>query len=74
MTTGGSRIRALPVTSGVAALSLLVDLQRALDGSGPPVAPHAASSPVQPIPDDVDDLPAGLALTIGTSGSSGRPK
>jgi o-succinylbenzoate---CoA ligase len=52
----------------------MVDLQRALTGSGPAVAPHAANSPPQPITDDVVDLPHGLALVIGTSGSTGRPK
>ena len=55
-------------------LSVLDDLQRALNGSGPAVAPHAVDSPPQPIPEDVHGLPPGLALTIGTSGSSGRPK
>jgi o-succinylbenzoate---CoA ligase len=73
-TTSAPRLRALPVPSGVAALSVLVDLRSALDGSGPAVAPHALNSPPQPIPDDVDDLPPGLTLTIGTSGSTGRPK
>ena len=70
----GPRLRALPVPSGVGALSVLPDLRRALDGSGPAVAPHALHSPPPPIPDDVGDLPPGLALTIGTSGSTGRPK
>jgi O-succinylbenzoic acid--CoA ligase len=65
---------ALPVPSGVAALSALEDLQRALDGSGPALAPHAVNSPPPLIPDDLGDLPAGLALTMGTSGSTGRPK
>jgi o-succinylbenzoate---CoA ligase len=70
----GSRLRALPVPSGVAAPSVLADLQRALDGTGPAVAPHALHSPPPPIPDDVTHLPQDLALTIGTSGSTGRPK
>ena len=70
----GPRLRALPVPSGVAALSVLVDLQRALDGSGPALAPHLLNGPPQPIPDDVGHLPEGLALTIGTSGTTGRPK
>ncbi|HEX7538176.1 MAG TPA: o-succinylbenzoate--CoA ligase [Dermatophilaceae bacterium] len=70
----GPRLRALPVPSGVAALSALEDLQRALDGTGPALAPHAMSSPPPPIPEDLGDLPAGLALTMGTSGSTGRPK
>lgn len=68
------RLRALPVPSGVAALSILEDLRRALDGSGPAVAPHPLNGPPQPVPEDVTHLPEGLALTIGTSGSTGRPK
>jgi O-succinylbenzoic acid--CoA ligase len=74
----GPRLRALPVPSGKAALDVLADLQKALDGSGPPLAPHASTRPPQPVPDDVSslsqDLPQDLALTIATSGSSGRPK
>ena len=62
----------------MAVLDLLADLQKALDGSGPPVAPHASNKPPQPVPDDVGnlppDLPQDLAFTIATSGSSGRPK
>jgi len=38
------------------------------------VAPHAVSSPPQRVPDTLADLPEGLALTIGTSGSTRRPK
>src|SRR5450631_2503821 len=60
--------------SGVAALGVIEDLRSALEGSGPPVAPHAANHPAQPIPDEPIDLPADLSLTIGTSGSTGRPK
>jgi o-succinylbenzoate---CoA ligase len=67
-------LHALSVPSGVAALSVLGDLRRALAGAGPAVAPHAANSPPQRVPDTLDDLPEGLALTIGTSGSTGRPK
>jgi len=70
----GPLLRALPVPSGMAALEVLADLRRALDGSGPPVAPHASTKPPQPVPDDVGNLPQDLALTIATSGSSGRPK
>ncbi len=65
---------ALSVPSGVAALNVLADLQKALDGSGPAVAPHAASHPARSFPDHLGDLPPGLALTIGTSGSTGHPK
>ena len=70
----GPHVRALPVPAGVAALGVLMDLQKALDGSGPALAPHAVNSPPPPIPDGVSQLPPGLALTIGTSGSTGRPK
>jgi O-succinylbenzoic acid--CoA ligase len=65
---------ALPVPSGVAALSVLAHLEEALDGSGPAVAPHAVNGSPPTIPDDLSDLPPGLALTIGTSGSTGNPK
>ena len=67
-------MRALSVPSGVAALSVVAHLKNALDGSGPAVAPHAVNSPPPTIPDDLGDLPPGLALTIGTSGSTGNPK
>lgn len=70
----GLRLRALPVASGVAALAILDDLQNALDGTGPAVAPHPLNGPPQPIPNDVRHLPEGLALTIRTSGSTGAPK
>lgn len=53
---------------------MLGDLQRALDGSGPAVAPHAAHDPPPTVPNHAADLPEGLALTIGTSGSTGLPK
>ena len=70
----GSRLRALPVPTGVAALSVLAGLQGALDGTGPALAPHALDGPPPPIPDDVSHLPQDIALAIGTSGSTGRPK
>lgn len=70
----GLRLRALSVPSGPAALGVLRDLQRALDGSGPAVAPYAAGRPPQRVVDDVSDIPQDLALTIATSGSSGPPK
>ena len=65
---------ALSVPSGVAALNVLADLQKALDGTGPAVAPQAPSSPPRPFPDHLGVLQPDLALTIGTSGSTGRPK
>jgi O-succinylbenzoic acid--CoA ligase len=67
-------LRTLSVPSGVDALSVLGDLQSALDGSGPAVAPHAVSAPRGQLPDDVGDLPPDVALIVGTSGSTGRPK
>jgi len=70
----GLFLRALPVPSGVAALGVLADLRRALDGSGPALAPHALNAPPPPIRDDVGHVPPGLALAIGTSGSTGRIK
>ena len=66
-------LRPLAVPLGAAAPSILAVLRRALDGSGPAVAPHALDSAPQRIPDAVA-LPQGLALTIGTSGSTGPPK
>jgi O-succinylbenzoic acid--CoA ligase len=70
----GPGLRALPVPSGVAALSVLGDLRSALNGSGPALAPHAVNTPPQRLADDLGDLPPGLTLTVGTSGSTGRPK
>lgn len=67
-------MRALPVPAGAAALGILADLKRALDGSGPAIAPYAATRPPPPIPADLDLLPRELALTIATSGTTGRPK
>ena len=70
----GPRLRALSVPAGVAALSILGDLRGALDGSGPALAPHGPHASPPPIPADVDQLPGHLALAIGTSGTTGRPK
>jgi O-succinylbenzoic acid--CoA ligase len=70
----GPGLRPLPVPSGLGSLSILADLRRALDGSGPALAPHALHGPPPPIPEDVSHLPQGLALTVGTSGSTGHPK
>jgi o-succinylbenzoate---CoA ligase len=70
----GPLLCALPVPSGVEAVSILADLRRALDGSGPALAPHAVKGAPPRFPDEIGDLPEGLALTIGTSGSTGRPK
>jgi O-succinylbenzoic acid--CoA ligase len=70
----GPLLRALPVPSGTEAISVLAPLQRALDGSGPALAPYAVSSPPPQVPESVGDLPEGLALVTGTSGSTGHPK
>ena len=70
----GPALRALPIPEGVAALDVLPDLQRALDGRGPALAPHAPNSAAPSIPGDVRDLPPDLALTIASSGSTGHPK
>jgi len=70
----GPLLRALPAPSGPDALNVLADLRSALAGSGPALAPHALNSPPKPISDPLGSLPAGLALVIGTSGSTGHPK
>jgi O-succinylbenzoic acid--CoA ligase len=67
-------LRALPVPSGVGALGVLEDLRRALDGSGPALVPYAADGRPPALPDVTGQLPQGLALAIGTSGSTGPPK
>lgn len=67
-------IEPLPVPAGPAALTVLARLEQALRG-GRPVAPHAAAG--DPLPDlahDPGDLPADLAVVVGTSGSTGTPK
>ncbi len=72
-------MRPLPVPPGLAALSVLADLERALDGSGAAVAPYRLNGAPPPFSDDASSLPEGslpegLALAIGTSGSTGPPK
>jgi len=69
----GPRLRTLPVQPGIAALEVLPDLQRMLDGRGPALAPHAHDAPAPRIPED-EGLPRDLALAVGTSGSTGHPK
>ncbi|MGL5861593.1 MAG: o-succinylbenzoate--CoA ligase, partial [Phycicoccus sp.] len=67
--TDGSRmtVELLPVPAGPAALASLPRLADALAG-GRPVAPHAASADPPPhLPHD-GDLPADLAIVVGTSG------
>ncbi len=55
-----------------APLALLPRLRRALGGDAP-LHPYAGTRPVLP-PADHARLPRGLALVIGTSGSTGDPK
>lgn len=55
-------------------LKALPRLAAALEG-GAPVHPYAAHAPLPPLPThDPADLPADLAVVIGTSGSTGTPK
>jgi O-succinylbenzoic acid--CoA ligase len=64
----------LAVPTGPAVLDLLPRLAQALGGEHP-VMPCAASAPVPTVPDhDPAALPDGLALVVGTSGSTGSPK
>ena len=68
------RVEQLAVPAGPAALGLLPRLARALAG-GAPIAPYAAAAPPPPLPPhDPADLPADLAVVVGTSGSTGTPK
>lgn len=68
------KVEPLAVPSGVGVLEVLPQLQRALDG-GNPVAPYAAGSPVPDLSrPDRTALPDGLAVVVGTSGSTGAPK
>lgn len=48
-------------------------LRRALDGTGPALIPFAGQPPTLPTYAE-SDLPAHLALAVGTSGSTGTPK
>jgi O-succinylbenzoic acid--CoA ligase len=72
------RIEPLAVPAGAAALEVLPRLALALEG-GSPIAPYAVGSPppdLAPAAMDhaVDEAPDGLAVVIGTSGSTGAPK
>ncbi len=68
-----SGLRPLPVPGGAAVRGLLAPLERALAGQGA-LAPYAVDAPVPALPDDPDQLPHGLALAVGTSGSTGVAK
>ena len=72
--SGRRPIEPLAVPSGPASLALLPRLVAALTGEAP-VLPYAASAPAPDVPPhDVADLPDGLAVVVGTSGSTGSPK
>lgn len=67
-------IEALAVPPGRDVLGLLPRIAAALAG-GAPIAPYAAAAPPPPMPPhDAADLPAGLAVVVGTSGTTGTPK
>ncbi|TQJ49451.1 o-succinylbenzoate--CoA ligase [Phycicoccus sp. SLBN-51] len=68
-----TRLQPLEVPSGTAATQVLPALRAALDG-GPAVMPYAAGAPAPTAPDAGGPLPDGLALVVGTSGSTGSPK
>jgi o-succinylbenzoate---CoA ligase len=71
------RLHLLEVPSGTAALQVLPALRAALAG-GPAVAPYAAGTRPPALPDPAGhaptELPDGVALVVGTSGSTGSPK
>jgi len=68
-----SGLRPLPVPGGAAVRGLLGPLERALAGREA-LVPYAAQAPVPVLPDDLGQLPDGLALAVGTSGSTGGTK
>ncbi len=69
------RLQPIPLPTGPALLAAVGPLAAALDGSGPPLLPYAASSPPPVLPPSADaGLPDGLALVVSTSGSTGIPK
>lgn len=68
-------LRAAVVPTGTAVLELLPALRAALDGTGPALAPHAVAADPPALGDAAAEaLPDGLALAVGTSGSTGHPK
>src|SRR5690606_22421877 len=68
------RIEPLAVPTGAAVLDVLPRLALALEGDHP-LAPYAVGSPSPDLPPhDVAGLPSGLAVVVGTSGSTGSPK
>ncbi|MGD9986492.1 o-succinylbenzoate--CoA ligase [Pseudonocardia sp.] len=66
-------MRTVPVDGSPASVAALADaLAAALDGTGPAVRPVAADAP--PTPGPTGELPAGAAVVVSTSGSTGEPK
>ena len=69
------RVSPLPLPDGPDVLGALDALVAAIDGSGPPVAPYAASAAPPRLPVlRAGDVPAGLALVVTTSGTTAAPK
>ncbi len=68
-------MRPIGLSTGPSVLQALEPLTAALAGSGPPLVPYAADDhpPALP-PTSPADLPADLALVVGTSGSGGAAK
>ena len=66
-------LRLLEVPSGTAVLDVLAALRDALEG-GPALVPYAATARPPAVPDVAEDLPPGVSLVVGTSGSTGLPK
>lgn len=66
-------VRTVPVDGSPGSVAALADaLAAAIDGTGPAVRPVAAGAP--PTPEPTDELPAGAAVLVSTSGSTGEPK
>ncbi len=70
--SGAATVAPLPVPTGPDVAALLPRLRAALDGTGPALLPYAAGSPPPHL--TPGDVPDGLALAVGTSGSTGSPK
>ena len=62
---------AVPSTQG--SLDLVPRFRRALEGRGPALALYAGSSP-PPALEPAGGVPGGVALVVGTSGSTGEPR
>jgi len=68
-----SGLRPFSVPGGAAIHDILTPLEQALAGHGA-LVPYAVGTPVPVLPDEPGVLPGGLALVIGTSGSTGPAK